>query len=399
VGKLYKTQKKKITFVVMDSKELHLWLDFTPGYKFSIDGSAPTVAHDTLDKTWRHLNFFQHQCYLHARVPRIRISDHEIKLVNVPWARPNSGFTMLFEAYSMLLIEKEMPVSSVAYTLKETSPRIWRIFNYWVKRAVEKINMIDVKRIGVDETSKRKGHDYITQFVDMDTRKTIFVTEGREAETFKRFKEELQRRGGKAENIEAVSMDMSVAFISGALTHFPQAAIIFDKFHIFQALNKALDQVRKLEHTETKILKGHRFTLLYHSKNLSEKKRSELDTILMTYPTIGKAYGFRESFLDIFSNEVYVTDPENKLKEWCKLVIDSAIEPMVKFVNMIKAHMFGIKTLFEKRNINNGILEGLNSLIQLAKKRARGYVNLQNFKTMIYFVTGKLQLDYTLDSL
>lgn len=119
----------------------------------------------------------------------------------------------------------------------------------------------------------------------------------------------------------------------------------------------------------------------------------------MTYPTIGKAYGFRESFLDIFSDEIYVTDPENKPNEWCRLVIDSAIEPMVKFVNMIKAHMFGIKTLFEKRNINNGILEGLNSLIQLAKKRARGYVNVQNFKTMIYFVTGKLQLDYPHDSL
>lgn len=66
------------------TKELHLWLDFTPGYKFSIDDSTPAVAHDTLEKTWRHLNFFQHQCYLHARVPRIRISDHEIKLVNVP---------------------------------------------------------------------------------------------------------------------------------------------------------------------------------------------------------------------------------------------------------------------------------------------------------------------------
>ena len=119
----------------------------------------------------------------------------------------------------------------------------------------------------------------------------------------------------------------------------------------------------------------------------------------MTYPTIRKAYRFRESFLDIFSDEIYVTDPENKLNEWCRLVIDSAIEPMVKFVNMIKAHMFGIKTLFEKRNINNGILEGLNSLIQLAKKRARGYVNVQNFKTLIYFVTGKLQLDYPHDSL
>lgn len=222
----WRVTKAKLEDAGDNAKELHLWLDFTSGYKFSVDGGEASTAYDTIDKTWRHLNFFQHKCYLHARVPRVRIGEHKVVMVDVPWARRNSGFTLLFEAYSMLLIEEEMPVSSVARTVKETSPRIWRVFNHWVSQAVAKIDLSKVRRIGVDETSKRKGHDYITQFVDLDERKTIFVTEGKDADTFKKFKEELSKRGGVPEQIETISMDMSNAFISGALTHFQGAGII-----------------------------------------------------------------------------------------------------------------------------------------------------------------------------
>lgn len=378
-----------------NSKELHLWLDFTPGYKFSVNGSTPTTAYDTLERVWRHLNFFEHCCYLHARVPRVKVGEHEIKQVEVPWARPNSGFTMLFEAYAMLLIEDEMPVNGVSEVVKETAPRIWRIFNYWVKKAVDKIDLSVVKRIGVDETSKRKGHDYITQFVDLDRRRTIFVAEGRDKETFKSFKKELEAKGGQTENITAVSMDMSPSFISGALENFPDAGIIFDKFHIFKALNEAIDKVRKLEHADTALLKGHKFTLLFNSTNLSPKKKMELDTLLLTYPTIGKACGFRESFRDIYEDVFNNPDPARRLEEeWCPLVEASGIKPMQDFVKMIKAHMFGIRTFFKNRAVNNGILEGLNSKIQLAKKRARGFCNVENFINVIYFTCGKLQMDY-----
>ncbi len=382
-----------------DFKELHLWLDFDKGYKFSVDGCEARTAYDTVEKTWRHLNFFEHRCYLHARVPRIRVSETSVKMVDVPWARQNSGFTLLFEAYAMLLIEKEMPVSSVASTTKVTAPRIWRVFSYWVNRAVEKIDMSKVRRVGVDETSKRKGHNYITQFVDLDKRRTVFVTEGRDAETFKRFKEELVKRNGKVENISAISMDMSPSFISGALTHFPAAAIIFDKFHIFKALYEALDTVRKLEHADVKLLKGHKFTLLHKKSNLSEAKKTELETLLLTYPTIGKAYGFRESFSDIFEEHPQTEEAVKRIETWCAKVLESGIEPLKKFVGMVKAHMFGIKTMFEHQFVNNGILEGLNSLVQLAKKRARGFTNDENFKYMIYFTVGKLELDYPHDSL
>jgi transposase len=193
-------------------------------------------------------------------------------------------------------------------------------------------------------------------------------------------------------------MDMSTSFISGAKEHFPEADIIFDKFHIIKSLNEALDEVRKAEHNNTKMLKGHRYTFLHLKKNLPEKKRSELETLLLTYPVIGKAYGFKESFMDILSN-VYGDDTEAQIEEWCKLVLESTIRPMEKFVNMIKSHMFGIKTMFKYKAVNNGILEGLNSLIQLAKRRARGYANVENFKNMVYFVTGGLQLDYPPETL
>jgi transposase len=378
-------------------KELHIWLEFTRGYKFTVD-SVEATAYDTEDKTWRHLNFFEHRCYLHARVPRIKVGEHSIKLVEVPWARKNSGFTLMFEAYSMLLIEREMPVNSVAKTVKESAPRLWRIFNHWVTKAVDKISLSNLMYVGVDETSKRKGHDYITSFVNLDTHTTVFVVEGRGAETFKTFQERLLEKGGKVENIKAFSMDMSTSFISGAKEYFPKADIIFDKFHIVKSLNEALDEVRKAEHNNTKLLKGHRYTFLHLKKNLPEKKRSELETLLLTYPVIGKAYGFKESFMDILSN-VYEDDTEAQIEEWCKLVLESTIRPMEKFVNMIKSHMFGIKTMFKYKAVNNGILEGLNSLIQLAKRRARGFANVENFKNMVYFVTGGLQLDYPPETL
>lgn len=337
------------------------------------------TAYDTIDKTWRHLNFFEHLCYLHASVPRVKTGEYKIVMVEVPWARKNSGFTLLFEAYAMLLIEREMPVSSVSQTIHETAPRIWRVFNHWVRKGVDKIDMSRVQHIGVDETSKQKEHNYITQFVDLDTRKTILVTDGKDASTFKAFSKALIEKQGKVENIKAISMDMSKSFISCALTHFPKAAIIFDKFHIFKALNEAVDIVRKAEHKENSLLKGHRFTLLYSKKKLSPKKEMELDTLLMTYPAIGKAYGFKESFADIF-NEC-TKDSMERLERWRKMVEQSAIKPMIDFVAMVRSHLFGIRTLFDMRNVNNGILEGLNLQIQLAKKKARGFVNTENFKS------------------
>lgn len=375
------------------SKELHLYLNFERGYKFPTS-TGSSSAYDTVDRTWQHLNFFQHRCYLHARVPRVKTGDGSIHQVSVPWARENSGFTLLFEAYAMLLIESEMPVSKVSECTKVTAPRIWRVFNYWITRALSKDKLDTVTQIGMDETSKKKGHNYITLFADLEQRRTIHVCEGKDAATIEDFTEALESKGGGKEKIEIVSMDMSPAFISGVTEHLPNAQLVFDKFHLIQSLNKALDDVRIAERKGNDLLKGHKYTVLKKYSNLSMEKKNELDHVLMMYPKLGDAYRLRELFVDVFA----IPDPEEAkgyLWFWCDMAMDAKIEPYKKLVSMIKSHWSGITAYFDKR-VTNGVLEGINSKIQLAKRRARGYRKVENFINMIYFLTAKLKFDYPL---
>ena len=389
----------KVEFVEVNptERELHIQLDFERGSRFISDTGESVTAYDTKNKEWQHLNFFQHRCYLHARVPRIKNQKGQIHFVEVPWARPGSGFTLMFEAFAMLLIESEMPVSKVSSCVGVSQPRVWRVFDYWITRAYSKDDLSTVKQIGLDETSRKKGHSYVTQFVDMETRRTVFVTEGKDSSTIASFVDELETKGGKKENIELVSMDMSVPFVSGAMTHLPDSQIVFDKFHLVQSLNKALDEVRKIERKGNELLKGHRYTILKKYENLSTAKKSELDNLLPLYPTLGEAYRLRELFMDVF-DIVDIDEAKGYLWFWCQKALEAKIQPMTKFANTIKAHWWGIIAYFDTK-VTNGILEGINSKIQLAKRRARGYRNIKNFINMIYFISGKLKFDYPLYSL
>jgi transposase len=155
----------------------------------------------------------------------------------------------------MLLIESEMPVCKVAQTLSVTQPRIWRGFDYWIKKAFSKDNLSTVKRVEVDETSRKKGHKYITQFVDLEKKRTVFFIYGKDASTIEKFVEELEKKDGKVENIELVSMDMSPAFISGVTDKLPDSQIVFDKFHLVKLVNEALDDVRRVGEKGTICLK------------------------------------------------------------------------------------------------------------------------------------------------
>jgi transposase len=144
---------------VENSRELHIYIDFQKGYKFTdIEGNELSI-HDTKQRTWQHLNFFQHKCFLHARVPRVKDFEGNVNLVSVPWARKGSGFTLLFEAYSMLLIESEMPVSKASKIMDVYPQRVWNIFNYWISLAFKDDTITGLTKIGFDETSTKKGHN------------------------------------------------------------------------------------------------------------------------------------------------------------------------------------------------------------------------------------------------
>lgn len=382
---------KSIEFTLNKSeKELHIYIGFTKGYKFQGEDSNSYSAYDTVERKWQHLNFFEHKCYIHCKVPRIRQEDGRVLTQAVPWSRKGSGFTLLFEAYSMLLLESEMPVCKAAKILDVYSQRIWNIFKYWVNRALEKDDLDSIKNLGIDETSVKKGHDYITLAVDIDQSKVVHVSQGKGKDTIEKCVKRLEDKKVKTDEIEQVSIDMSPAFISGCQAYIPNADIVFDKFHVVKEINKAMDELRKVERKGNELLKNHKYTFL--KNKLSSEKQSERDLLLELYPKLGEGYRFVQLFKDFWNIE-NKEEAQGYLAFWCDLVDDSGIFPFKKAVSMIKSHWSGIINYFKSR-INNGILEGINSKIQLAKRRARGYRNIDNFINMVYFICGKLNYDY-----
>ena len=371
-------------------KELHITIAFTRGHKFNCGSGTLKTAYDTAERTWQHLNFFEHQCFIHCKVPRIKQTDGKISVQPVPWARKGSGFTLLFEAYSMLLIENEMPVSKASKILSVNDQRIWNVFNYWISKAHDSYEIKDLKKVGFDETSRKKGHDYVTICVDLEKKNVLFATEGKDSECIKKSVEFLKEKDVDISKLSDVSIDMSKAFICGCSEHLPLAGITFDKFHVVKEVHAAMDELRKLERKGNEMLKNHKYTFL--TSKLSAKKMEERDLLIELYPKLGEGYRLLQMFKDFWEIED-IEEAESYLAFWCDLAMESKISSFQKVTQTIKAHWSGIVNYLKSR-ITNGLLEGINSKIQLAKKRARGYRNSENLINMIYFLCGKLEFDY-----
>lgn len=368
-------------------KRLDIYLDFIPGAQFPCPVChKPTRVYDTTERTWQHLNFFQHATYIHARLPRIDCETDGVKQIQVPWARERSGFTLLFEAMIMALAD-EMPICSIAEMVGVHDTRIWRVVEHYVSKDVNDLDLSQVTRVGVDETSSKRGHNYVTLFVDMDTSKVIFVTKGKDADTLKAFTSHLKKHKATADQILEFSSDLSPAFISGITTYFPDAHITFDKFHVMKLLNKAVDETRRSEQVHEKNLKSSRYIWLKNPNNLSKKEQAKLDSLSEKKLKTGRAYRMKLVFQELFTyNE---ESAKTGLKKWYVWAMHSRLEPIKAFARTLKRHWNGIVRWFTTK-LTNGILEGLNSLVQAAKARARGYRSVEYFKLMIYMVAGKM---------
>ena len=371
---------------------LHVELDFPRGSEFKDEYGVLCKAWDTYRHTWQHLNFFEYRCFIHAWVPRIKDSKGNIRKVKVPWAEQNQGFTLKLEEHIMELIKHEMNISSVAKVIKVYPQRIWHVFNRRVTKAIDTTPLEDVTAIGIDETSKRKGHDYITVGANLSTGKVFKVVAGKDSGTVAQLADHLTKKGCNPQNVKEVCIDMSPAFIKGVTQSFEKAQISFDRFHVVQEVNKAMDTLRKQERAECALLKGQKYTFLKNPNKLSEKKRAELQELIQLYPKIGEGYRLKTLFKEAWSftnNEQAVVF----LQDWCTQALNSGIFPFQNAVKTIKAHWSGIIRAIQTQ-ITNGVMEGINSKIQLAKKRARGYRNLDNFINMIYFLCGDLKISY-----
>lgn len=254
-------------------------------------------AHDFADKTWRHLNFFQHHCYLHARVPRTKCPEHGVKRIEVPWARPGSDFTLLFEQAAMSLV-KEMPVLAVSRQLEISDKRLWRIVQHYVGRMLGELNLCNVATVGVDETASRRGQRYVTVFLDMQRKQepVIFAVPGHGKEAIESFSAFLAAHGGDPDNVIEVVCDMSHAFLSGVAEHLPRAEVTVDWFHIVQTFTKRLDEVRKKERREQGHPKSLRWALLksLDNENLTPKQLAALQELVADQSATSDAWVIKE---------------------------------------------------------------------------------------------------------
>ncbi len=279
-----------------------------------------------------------------------------------------------------------MPVQEAGRLLGESDTRLWRLVAHYVEAAQSQRDWSQVRRILLDETSSRRGHRYVTNVVDADTRELLFMTEGRESAAVAAFVEELRAHGGTPEQIELVSMDMSPAYRKGVQLYLPAARIVFDHFHLMQMAGRALDEVRKEMRREGADLAGGLWALRGNQWTRTEEQSALRQRLCAQYPKLGRAMMLRESLQDILAGE----DPAS-LRWWVTRARRARLEPFRKLADSIMEHWEGIVAFLETR-VTNGVIEAINGLLQLAKRLARGFRSFRNFRLMALLKAGRLQL-------
>lgn len=368
---------------------LHIEIEHKKGTKFFY-GDKEYPVYDHQKRTWTHLNFFEHKCELHARVPRVKTEDGKVKLVDVPWAAPGSSFTLKYEYEVIRLVKGGMSASSVAKHMGIGSKRVFRIIRRHVSHALATQEIDEVRELSVDETSSKKGHNYLTIFADRKAKKVVGVAVGKDKDAFAHALVDMEVRGGDREQVRSVTMDMSKAYISAVDEYMSQADIIFDRFHIMKKMNEAVDQIRRQERKEFTELKGSRYLWLKNNIKLTENQKFEIERLSLACPNIGTAYRLKE-LLKLILDNAYKLKKVTPLNEWIKEAWSSNLEPVMKFIKMIRNHWYGVRQYFY-RLATNAYAERINLKIQEIKRVAKGYRNIHNFIIMIYFHLEGLNL-------
>ena len=364
------------------------------------DGGEVGVYDHHRKREWRHLDVFEHKCYIEGYLPRLECKKcGKVYQVKPPWEGLSLHFTSAFEALALLLM-REMPVKKAGEVVRETDTRLWRMLGRHVAVAYDELNFSEVSHVGVDELSARKGHKYLTIFADLVKKRVLYAVPEKDSTTWKAFVKELKKHGGNRKKIRCVSMDMSAPYKKGVEDNCPNAEVVFDKFHLIAKANEAVNKVRKAEIRrggKYEELKKTRWLWLKNPDNLTEKQAGQMERIDKENLVTATAYQMRLCLQDVYLLPS-AERANSRLLAWCRWVRRKArqarfnlLAAMVKVANCIENHLAGILKYWEQR-ITNAYMEGLNNMFQMVKRRARGYRSDNHFIMMIYFVGSKLNL-------
>ena len=378
-----------------DPDELHVYVERTPGHALRCPRcGAMHGVYDTRERTWRHLDIWQYKTFVHCKLPRLDCGEGGPVTAEVPWAAPDAEhFTALFEAQVLVMAMSSMPVRGIAKVVREHDTRIWAMLSRIVSRARAEADFSGVVDVGVDETARRRGHNYLTSFVDLEGERVMVCALGRDAGTVAEFARELEAHGGDAAAVRVVTCDLSPAFARGVAEHLPNAERVADRFHVVQLATRQLDRVRAAEARESQekraLLARTKYIWLKNEGNLTERQAARKRSLSKEHLKTARACAMKEALQAVYDCGSR-TEAASELDALCSWIMHSNVPQMKPVARTLRENRSEILNYFDHRR-TNAVLEGMNSIIQSAKRQARGFSNLEYFKTIIYLNLGKLR--------
>ncbi|MGA2868114.1 MAG: ISL3 family transposase [Verrucomicrobiota bacterium] len=355
------------------------------------------------ERRWRHLNVCQLQSEIVCALPRGECQGcRKIYTVRAPWEGRSRGLTEEFEAFALTLM-REMPVKKAGEILGETDQKVWRALFAHVEAAWQDLSWEKVIWVGADEMNRKKGHNYLTVFVDLQAKRVLLAVEGQDAGVWERFAEELANHNGHPKAITMVAIDMSPAYAKGVRENFGNAQLVFDKFHVVSQVTQAVDEVRRKEARQDAQAREQleRTSWLWRKNPESwTTKEGNRWAQLKDKPLItGLAYARRLELQKAYAAGT-LSQARRRFESWCRWVRTEAealtsgmLEPIRKAADMVERHLEGILAHWQQ-GLTTAFLEGLNSLFLAVKRKARGYRSTEYQTAMLYFVAGKLEIPY-----
>lgn len=352
--------------------------------------------HDTERRRWRHLDSCQFKTILVADVPRVKCPDHGTQMVKVPWAEPRSRFTAWFERLAIGVLQ-ECSTAAACDHLRITWDEADGIKQRAINRGLQRRQAGIMKRICIDEKAVGWGHQYVTiiSCADQKPAQVLAIEDDRQETSLDRFWGSLTE--AQLAGVEVVAMDMWEAFRNSTVRHVPDAAqkIVYDNFHVAKHMNKAVDEVRRMEHSVLqadgdKTLKGTRQLWLYGLENVPGKWASRFESLRASATKTARAWKVKELLRSMWKCQGE-DDAVAYFKKWCRDAMATRLEPVKKVARMLKSHWDNIVTYFRHR-LCNAAAEGINSRIQQLIQKACGYRNRERFKRDVLFHLGGLDL-------
>lgn len=306
----------------------------------------------------------------------------QVKLSFAKWRRT---YTKAFERYALML-SKFMTILDVAKHLQVSWGTIKDIQKRYLKQRYRNPSLKYIQRIAIDEISIGKGHRYLTVVLNLRTGAVIYVGDGKGADALTPFFQRLKRSKAK---VKAVAIDMSPAYISAVLDNLPDAAIVFDHFHVIKMYNDQLSQLRRALFNEAsgplekQVLKGTRWLLLKNPENLNGDKgeHSRLQEALKLNQPLATAYYLKEDLRQFWKQKSRAS-AKKFLYNWIGKAESSKIAMLIKFAKTLRGHMFGLLNYYD-HPISTGPLEGTNNKIKTLQKQAYGFRDMEFFKLKI----------------